>query len=163
MKNFFLLILLSSTLFSFGQSFEGSVNRDTVLLGNTFTLRYYAEQLDGQFQPPELSNLNVISGPNSSMSVNIINGQASRKISYTITVLPDDVGQIEVDPALLMTEDSTYMSFPFIIEVIPNPDGEVQVDQQNNGFDFFNFSPFEPKVLPKEKKKEKPKRKIKRI
>lgn len=161
MRNIVLLLFVSSI--SFGQSFEGIVNRDTVLLGNTFTLKYYADQLDGEFEAPALSGLNVISGPNSSMSLNIINGKASKKISYSITVLPDKVGVIEIESALLIAEDSTYMSFPFIIEVLPNPDGEVQIDEQANGFDFFNFSPMQPRTLPKEPQNVKPKRKIKRI
>jgi hypothetical protein len=158
----FFIIFIGFELF--GQEFTTKVNRDTVLLGNTFKIEYSAQQLDGEFEGPNLDNLHVISGPNSSMSLNIINGVADQKLTYSYTIKPLEEGVIEIDPAYLITQDTTFEGQPLMIYVVPNPDGIIQQDNSRYQDGMFNMNPFGEFQKPQRKVvKPKNKRKIKRI
>jgi len=151
-----LFIILTSTASS-QSSFRAELSRDSVLLGNTFTLKYVLENIDGNFEAPDLSNLNVISGPNMSSSFQFVNGASSQSISYSYTVQPLEEGEIIIDQAFVISDDQTYESDFIEINVYPNPDGIIEEEPQMIKEFRFNF-PFE---MPKEEKETKKKRKYK--
>jgi hypothetical protein len=107
--------------------FTVSVSSDTVLLGNYFELKYTIENASASgFEAPDLYQFNVISGPNTSSSISIINGEMSQSMSYTYYLEPGEIGVYTITPAYLTSEDVALETPPIDIIVVPNPDGIVQ-------------------------------------
>ncbi len=168
MRILFLTILTLLSVYVHGQeSFSVKINRDTVFLGNSFQLSYEIANIDGDFKAPDLSDLTIISGPNTSMSMSIMNGQSKKTSTYSYTILPELAGAINIDPATCITRDSVYSSSPISVIVVENPDGIIQEDNHNSfGFDgFFNMNPWGQQNGMEQKQKPaiSSKRKMKRI
>lgn len=166
---FLLTICISTGVFA--QSFGIETSSDSVLVGNYIIVSFTAENLDGQFEPPDFDGMKVISGPNVSNSVQIINGDKSSKATYTYHVQPPDVGRYTISPAYIVDDQSTVETVPLVINVYPNPENIIEQPKPSTNEFFFNFdrlSPFgnrdkkdNPPAPPKPPKK--PKRKYKKI
>jgi hypothetical protein len=142
--------------------FKVELSRDSVLIGNTFTLTYVLENIQGEFEAPNMSDLNVISGPNMSSSFQFINGESKRSVSYSYVVKPLEEGEIIIDQAFVVSEEHTYESDFITVNVFPNPDGIIENEPEMvKEFRFsFPFDNFEEQ--PKDEKKTK-KYKLKKI
>ncbi|MFK7936001.1 MAG: BatD family protein [Saprospiraceae bacterium] len=145
--------------------FSVTVSSDSVLLGNYLKVTFLLENANGnEFSPPEFENFTVVSGPNTSSSMSIMNGVVAQSISYTYYVEPSDIGSYYITPASIATEEKILETEPVEIQVLPNPDGIIQrpQEQRRQRMDFFQPFPStpQPPAAPKKKKK---KRKIYRL
>src|SRR4030042_7135530 len=82
----------------FGQSFHANVNSSTVALNDKFEVSFTFEGQDinsiKSFSPPDLNkDFLVLSGPNQSTSMQIINGAVSASISYSYYLQPRNLGK----------------------------------------------------------------------
>jgi hypothetical protein len=178
LKNKFMMYFLFTFVFSgtYAQtkSFGITVNKDSVLLGNTIKVEFTMENVKGKFEGPDFKDFDVLSGPNSSTSMYSINGETTTKSVYSYYIKPRKSGDFFIENAYLATgkEEDNMETSPYKIVVLENPQGIIDPAEEENGSfnnmffsfpsggDLFNMNPF-----PKEEKKEapKPKRKIKRI
>lgn len=172
MKRFFLLSIVSflcSNPLS-GQSFEVTVSTDSVLLGNYIEVSFKVENLEGSFEAPEITDMEIISGPNTSSSVQIVNGEKSSLLSYSYYIKPNDIGNYTIPPAYLVTDETTLETLPIVINVYPNPENIITNPQMAEDNFFFNFDDWSPFSRPRTPKTPTPpatptkkKRKYKRI
>lgn len=102
------------------------ISSDTILMGNYIQLKYTIENTQGNFEMPELEGMMIISGPNTSSSMSMINGQVSQKASYTVYLKPVDIGNHSIGPAYIETENGVLESQPISIIAVDNPDGYQQ-------------------------------------
>lgn len=168
MKNLLFTIgFVLISLFTSAQEakFSVTVNSDSVLLGNYLKVSFLLENANGsEFAPPAFENFTVVSGPNTSSSMSIVNGVVSQSISYTYYIEPSDIGSYYITPASIATEEKVLETQPVEIQVLPNPDGIIQRPQTERQPRTGFFQPFpstpQPPVPPKKKKK---KRKIYRL
>jgi hypothetical protein len=72
------------------------VSADTVFIGETVDVTYTIEGGEGDFLLPDLSDLPVVSGPNSSSSFIYQNGKMSSSQSYSFTMLAIEAGKLTV-------------------------------------------------------------------
>lgn len=156
------LILLLFTLPVFGQEFAVDISADTILAGNVLNVTFSANNIVGQFEGPDMQGLNVVSGPNTSTSMSMINGDVTQSATYSYTILCDDIGELTILPGYLETGSETYETEPLSILVLPNPEGIIEQPPTRSGYFEFNFPSQKriPKKLPESKKK---KRKLKKI
>lgn len=163
MKNqIFLLAFLLVSSFSFAQKteFTVSVNKDTVLMNNLVKVKYTLKQADLKgFETPEFAHFQVVSGPNVSTSVSIVNGDKSQESSYSFYLQPDSPGTWTIPAVSVETDEGIVSTKSKDIVVLPNPDGIIEEDapEQNGFFEhFFNSSPTAPTTpAPPAKKKRK--------
>ena len=152
---------------AFTQSFELSVSSDSILLGNYIQIKFTVDNLEGEFEGPEFHDMQVISGPNMSSSIQIINGDKTSKMTYSYHVKPLDIGSYTITPAYLITEEETKETLPFTINVYPNPENIITPPESEMNvfqFGFDDFSPFQKKKTPTPPKApSKPKRKYKKL
>lgn len=166
MKKLLLSLYFScACLFAFAQdaTFSVTVSSDSVLLGNYIQVSFLLEHANAQhFDPPTFEGFDVISGPNTSSSMSIVNGVMSQSLSYTYYVQPRDIGNYYVTPASITTEKKVLETAPIEIMVLPNPDGIIQQPQQRKSprMDFFGTFPPSRKEIPATPKKKKKKRKV---
>lgn len=139
MKSFFIKyisIVLISSANLFAQSFNATVNSTTVALNDKFQLSFTFEGQEinsiRNFSPPDLNkDFLVLSGPNQSTSMQIINGAVSASISYSYYLQPRNLGKYTIGSAKLQYKDQDYKSEPIKIEVVAGSPKPKQNEQAN--------------------------------
>lgn len=119
--------------------FSVKVSMDSILYGNYFQVVFSLENAKGQdFQAPAFEDFYVKSGPNMSSSFSMVNGEVSQSISYTFYLEPKDVGNYYIQPASIAVGESMLETEPVEIMVVPNPEGLIQKQPQEDRMsDFF--------------------------
>jgi hypothetical protein len=113
-------ILLSG--FSYSQSFNASVNNTTVGLSDQVEVDfvYNGKDINGlrNFNPPNFANFLVLSGPNQSTSMQIINGAVSGSMTYSYILQPKNLGKYSIGIASIDYNGTTYKTSPLEITVV---------------------------------------------
>lgn len=160
------------------QEFNMELSTESVLLGNQIMVKFILKDIEGTFEAPDFDSMPIVSGPNTSASIQIINGDKSSTKTYTYYLQPQDLGLYTIAPAYLITEDGTLETTPMSINVQPNPDNIIEKPQSDFNSSFFRMESFpfldQPSKGkeksedntdkgPKRKPTETPKRKYKRL
>lgn len=132
----YLIMLFLIPIGVFGQSFNASVNTTTVALNDKFQASFTFEGQDvnsiKSFSAPDLNkDFLILSGPNQSTSMQIINGAVSASISYSYYLQPRNLGKYTIGAAKIIYRDREYKSEPIKIEVVagaPKPKQNSQTD-----------------------------------
>lgn len=116
---FFAIIFITQILFA--QQFRVSADKTTVEQNERFQIYYEFDATDlnaiKSFQPPSFKGLNVISGPNQSTSMQIINGQMSASITFSFILYGKNIGTFTISPATIIYQGKEYSSGSLTINV----------------------------------------------
>lgn len=116
----FSLFLAAINLYA--QDFKVSVDKSTVAQNERFQIYFTFQNGDlnklSNFRPPTFKGLKVLSGPNESRSMQIINGQVSGSLTYSFVVLAPKIEKVEVGSASIDYGGSTLHSDPTTITVV---------------------------------------------
>lgn len=103
-------------------TFVSSVDRNPVGVGEQFTLSLTltGSGMGGgkNLQLPELSKFHIMSGPNQSSSVQIINGAISSTVTYTYILQAKEIGKFTIGAASIEAGNSVLKTSPFTLEVV---------------------------------------------
>jgi hypothetical protein len=69
-----------------------NISSDSVLMGEIIEVKYILDNIETEFQLPDLSDFTVVSGPSISQSMSIINGKKSQKAMYTLYIMMREEG-----------------------------------------------------------------------
>jgi len=129
-KLFLLFILTAGSIFA--QSFNASVSGTRIGLSDQFQVSFTFEGQDINsirgFTPPNFGNFLVLSGPNQSTSMQIINGAVSASISFSYYLQPRSMGSFTIGSASINYKGTAYKTNPVKIEVTK---GSTQNTPQN--------------------------------
>lgn len=129
-----LLIVIGLVGNSFAQEFNASVDRTVVGQYDRFQVYFTFNGSDvnnvRDFRPPNFSGFRVLSGPNQSTSMQIINGKVSASLSFVYILQPTNVGDYSIGQATVEYSGKTYKTNPLNIKV---EKGTPQQQQQSNG------------------------------
>ncbi len=123
----------------FGQTFTATVNSTTVGLNDQFqvSFTFSGQNVNGvsNFRPPSFSSFMVLSGPNQSTSMQIINGAMSGSVSYGYYIQPKNLGKYTIGSASVEFGGKTYTTQPLTITVVkgsskPAPQTQAQSQSQ---------------------------------
>lgn len=164
MKNIFLIsfLLVASQCILLGQNFTVQISNDSILIGNYIEVKFSTDEVNCQFESPEFKGFQIVSGPNSSMSSQYINGEYSGEKTISYHIKPIEEGQLTIAPGYFTLDEQTFETEALLINVYPNPEGIIQqpeIQEHNFFFKRFEFPGFN---IEEEKPKEK-KRKLKRL
>jgi len=127
MKSYFsmtglMVLTLPLVLAAQGVSFTASVDKNPVAVDEQFTveLTLNGGGMGGGSVPklPDLSKFMVLSGPNQSSSVQIINGSVSSSVTYSYILQPREAGKFTFGAATIETGGKQYSSQPIEISVV---------------------------------------------
>ncbi len=176
---FAMAFLVAATAQDKPVKFTVQVSTDSILMGNYFEVKFTLENANGQnFEAPDFNDhFKVVSGPNFSTSMSMVNGDMTQSMTITYYLEPRDIGSFYILPASVVASGETLETAPLEVLVVPNPDGIKQNqprrmdsfqfnwgDMPNMNFDF-SFPDFRnmmppmppaeeaPKEAPKKKKK----------
>ncbi|MEO8230798.1 MAG: BatD family protein [Ignavibacteriota bacterium] len=104
------------------QSFVATVDNNKVAENDRFELRFTFEGKNlnslQKFNPPSLKEFRVLSGPNQSTSMQIINGVSSSSLTLSYILLPNITGAYTIGSASIQYEDKTFSTDPIKITVV---------------------------------------------
>lgn len=126
------IISIISSLVAQNVSFEAT-GPGAVSQSDRFYLKYTINKNGKNFTAPNLSDFNILSGPNQSQSQSFsyVNGKAKQSITITLTYVlsPKKPGKYKIQPASINIEGKTYKSNTVNIEVVK---GSVKNSNNNN-------------------------------
>ncbi len=135
---FFLIVFFYSS--ANAQSFTASVEATTVTTDEVFQISFTfsGNEVNGlsNFQAPVFKEFQVVSGPNQSTSMQIINGAVTASRSFSYFLQPRSKGKFTIGSASIQYQGKTLKTEPITIEVVQggtkqNPkSGDEQISTQ---------------------------------
>ena len=114
-------IMLGFVLTAMGQnySFTATANKTTVSVNETFQVTYTITNADARnFKAPSFGSFNKLGGPNQSTSMQIINGNTTRSVSYSYYLQPQGEGTYTIGAASLLVNGKQVNSNSLTIKVV---------------------------------------------
>lgn len=118
----FIAVFLILVQYVTAQTFIAKVDNNTVPENDRFQLDFTFEGKNlnalKQFSPPSLKDFRVLSGPNQSTSMQIINGVSSSSLTLSYILMPNTTGSFTIGSASIQYEGQTYTTSPIKITVV---------------------------------------------
>jgi len=126
MKQLFTVILLLTVLTAEARAqdgtFSAALDRTTVGAGEQFAVSFTVSGSDmnsvKNLRPPSFGSFVVMSGPNQSTNMQIINGQMSGSVAFTYYLYARQAGKYNIGAASVDYKGATLRSQPLQIEVV---------------------------------------------
>lgn len=119
-KIFAIIFILPAFLFA--QEFNVTVNEITVANNERFQVSFVfsGKNINNlkNFKPPSFSNFLVLSGPNQSTSIQIINGVQTASLTYSYIVQPEKIGTYSIGKASIEQDGQTFETKPLKMQVV---------------------------------------------
>jgi len=129
----FAIFLLPANIIS--QSFTAAASSAKVGDGEQFEVSFTYSGADinavGNFQAPNFKDFLVLSGPNQSSSMQIINGAVSGSRTFTYYLQPRAMGKFTIGNAAITIKGQTLKSAPLTIEVVKGSNNQ-QAKKESN-------------------------------
>lgn len=115
--------LLWLSIMAFGQQpvVKVEVSSDTISIGEMVEVTYTIENGEGKLLMPDISNLPVIRGPNTSSSFMYQNGKMSSNQSYSFTLMAMEAGTLVIPAATYQTGEEKLTINPVEVVVLATP------------------------------------------
>ena len=130
---FVFYFLLVTPRLVFAQEFTASVDETTVSENDRFQVSFTFSGSTinnlSNFSPPSFENFLILSGPNQSTSIQIINGAQSASLTYSFVIQAKSIGTFTIGLASIEQNGTTYKSDPLKISVVK---GNPKPQQKNN-------------------------------
>ncbi len=124
-----LWILFLTTILSGQATVKVEVSADTINPGDLVNVTYTLDNGEGRFEPPDMTNIPVVSGPNVSSSYMIQNGKKSSSQSYSYVLRGGEEGKIVIPGAYFRIKDHDQKIDPVEI-VVSSHSGQPVVKQE---------------------------------
>ncbi len=122
LKKAFLFYLFLFSAITFAQSFIATVDNNKVAENDRFQLQFTFEGKNlnalKNFNPPSLKDFRVLSGPNQSTSMQIINGVSSSSLTLSYILMPNTTGSFTIGSASIQYEGQTLTTSPIKITIV---------------------------------------------
>ncbi|MEO1451524.1 MAG: BatD family protein, partial [Bacteroidota bacterium] len=133
MRPIFKLIILSIWM-SFlgrgamqGQTFTAFADRTEVPVGGTIQVSFKLENAQTRdIEYPNFSGFQVLSGPNTSQSMQIVNGAVTQSLTYSFYLSPSKTGTFNIGTAKAKVQGKSYATKPITIKVVAAGSGGSQ-------------------------------------
>jgi hypothetical protein len=122
-----LLLLNTSLLFAADIRFTASVSKTEVGTTEQFEVTFSVNGNGDRFTPPLFNGFLVVSGPNVSTSMSVINGNASSSMAYSYELVAVKEGTYTIGPASIVVNGKLLHTEPIKIKVKKG-----QAPSQNN-------------------------------
>lgn len=124
LSSFYFLLFTQQLIIA--QGFTASVKETTVADNERFqvSFTFSGKSINNlsKFAPPSFENFMILSGPNQSTSIQIINGAQSASLTYNYVVQPKGVGTFAIGSGSIEQEGNTFKTEPIKITVVKGAD-----------------------------------------
>jgi hypothetical protein len=133
---FFLAFILFASESAYSQTFAASVDNSTVGMNDQFQMSFTfsGKDVNGikSFNPPDFKGFIVLSGPNQSTSMSIVNGAASASAAYSYYLQPRSTGKFTIGPATVNYNGKFFTTEPLEITVVKGQPKQLSNSQGNS-------------------------------
>lgn len=139
-----MFVLLSVSVWA-QTAFYASLNTKSVPVNQNFQLSFTIENGSGKnLQLPTLNDFQVLSGPNTSQSMQFINGNVSQSVTYSYILRPKKEGTFKIGKAKINISGAEVESNELSITVTEAAQQQAQQQRRRSPFGFDPFSdPFD--------------------
>lgn len=102
------------------------VDRDSVPLGQPFKVEFQLKNSQGAFNGPDLSDFQIMGGPNYMSSYTMINGESNMELTYSYILEGKEEGTFIIGPASVKTSKDLLESDPVEITIYFDPEHPTQ-------------------------------------
>lgn len=100
-------------------TFEAITDARQVVVNGYFDVTFSLKNATGtQFIPPSFKDFVVVAGPNTSSSMQIINGSVTREMGFGFTLQATKVGRFTIGSATVRANGKEFRSAPIVVEVV---------------------------------------------
>ncbi len=100
-------------------TFEAITDARQVVVNGYFDMTFSLKNATGtQFVPPSFKDFVVVAGPNTSSSMQIINGSVTREMGFGFTLQATKVGRFTIGSATVRANGKEFRSAPIVVEVV---------------------------------------------
>ena len=124
---FSVLFFVSNLVFAQNAKFTASTSSNQVAVGEQFEVSFSLEGSGEGFRPPSFRGFQILSGPNVSSSVSIVNGDMSSSNAYSYYLVAAKVGVYTIESAFIIDNGHQLKSNPLQIKVVQG-----NANSQNN-------------------------------
>jgi len=133
LKQALLLVLIAIPFIVSAQKFTAQISNNKVTVGENVQISYTLNGNGSNFKPPVFKDFNVLSGPNQSSSVSIVNNSVSQSVTLSYIIAATKEGKFTIGPASIVADGKTLQSNAIAIEVSKNASSaQSQSSGQNN-------------------------------
>lgn len=125
-----LLICLTFVARVYSQDFTVTVDKNPVPMGERFTVSFTINGSGSDFKAPDFKGFTVLSGPNQSQSIQIINGRTTRSLTLSYILRADRTGTFTIGPATIMSDGNLLRTEPLSINVLPESEAQKERKRQ---------------------------------
>jgi len=117
----------------FAQKYSATVDKSTVSQGERFQAYFTFSGGDmnsiKNFRAPDFRGLTVLSGPNESSSIQMVNGAVSSTVTYSYVLVAQSVGTFTIGSSSLFYKGKRFVTKPIRVKVIK---GKVKAKSSNS-------------------------------
>ena len=100
-------------------TFEAFSDTKEILENEYFEVTFTLKNANGSnFSPPKFKNFDIVAGPNSSTSMQIVNGQVTREMGYAFTLKPKKTGRFTIGSASIWANSKTFKTKSISVKVV---------------------------------------------
>ncbi|CAN5540863.1 BatD family protein [soil metagenome] len=125
-----LLLVLSIAGMAQAPFLSATASKSTVGVGEQFQLTYTLNTKGSNFRGPDLSAFAVLSGPNTSQSVQLINGSFSQSLTFSFILQAKTEGNFKISPAGIEVEGKKIVSNIVNLAVVKGNPSSAQNNQK---------------------------------
>ncbi len=125
---FFTFLLLYSYTSFFSQKLTVQVSANKVQVGSPFQIVFTVNAQPSTYTPPNFQSFDIFSGPNTSQSMQYVNGAMSQSFSISFLIAAKKEGKLQIGSMIMIVSGQTITSNPVNIEAVK---GAVPPGQQN--------------------------------
>ncbi len=105
-------------------TFDAVTDAKQVLLNSSFEVNFLLKNANGtDFSPPDFEGFRVLSGPNTTSSMQIVNGRVSREMGYSYMLQPKRTGKISIGSAAISANGKKMTTQALQVEVVKSASG----------------------------------------
>ena len=102
-----ILLLVSVLCSAAAADFTVKVSSSTVEIGQRFQITFTINAQGGNFQAPSFENFRILSGPNQSQSMQVINGAVTKNTSISYVLMAEEAGTFTIGAAQINSNGKT--------------------------------------------------------
>ncbi len=102
----------------FAQKFTASVSKNPVAVNEVFQISFQIEGGNGRVNYPQFSGMQILSGPNTSQSMQFVNGQMSQSVTYYFQARVQKEGTVKIGAADVTINGKKLTSDPLSLKVV---------------------------------------------
>ncbi len=135
LKQVLILFLILTSGILTAQTFEASTDARQLVLGNQLELTFTLNNARGtNLRVPDFKDFTVVSGPNKSSSMTIVNGRQSSSESFIYTLQPKKIGTLKIGSASIKANGKTLKTNPLSVSVVKgkksNATTQAEIDKE---------------------------------